>query len=88
MQIAQEPSDVGRSLGGHDAHEDPACGAVNGDEQITSGGFIRHLWQVFHVDMKKTRLIGLESFVRLCGCLEPQSIEIAHTMAQSDLTRD
>jgi putative tricarboxylic transport membrane protein len=57
MQIAQEPSGVGRGLGGHDAHEDPACGAVNGDEQITSGGFIRHLWQVFHVDMKKTRLL-------------------------------
>jgi hypothetical protein len=43
--------------------------------------FTEKVWQIFHVDMEKTGLIGLERLVRLCGCLGPQGIEIAHAMA-------
>ena len=43
IRIAQKPAGVGGGLGGQDPHKDPACGAINGDEQVASGGFIRDL---------------------------------------------
>ena len=83
------------SLGRQDAHEHPPCRPVDGDEQIAPrvrrencppDSFlirlaIRHLRQVFHVDMQVSRRIGLERLVRLSGGLGAQGIEIAHTMA-------
>ena len=34
FEIAQEPAGIGGSPGVADADEDPACGAINGDEQV------------------------------------------------------
>ena len=56
----------GGGLGGPvglDRDEDPARGAVDGDEQVAPTWLIRHLRQVLDVDMQITRLIGLESLV-------------------------
>jgi len=81
MPIAQETASVRASLGWQVAHEDPPCGAINGDEQITTGCLIRNLWQIFDVDMEADGLLALLRLERLDGCPEPQGIEIAHPMA-------
>jgi len=57
------------------------CRATDGDEQVAPGGLIRHLWQIFHVDMHEAWLAGLERLVRLGAHPGPQGIEIAHPMA-------
>ena len=45
--------EVGAAVGlvGIDLHEDPARGAVDGDEQIMAFGFIGHLRQVLDIHM-------------------------------------
>jgi hypothetical protein len=46
-----------------DVQENPTAGAVNGDEKIASGRFVRHSGQVLDVDMDKPRSIFLESLL-------------------------
>ena len=43
FQFEQEVGTAAVGLVGIDFHEDPARGAVNGDEQVTAFGFIGHL---------------------------------------------
>ena len=81
MQIPQESAGIRGSFGGHDPHKHPPCRAINGHEEIAPGGLIRHLRQVFHVEMQEAGLISLECPVRLCGRLGSQGIEIADPMA-------
>ena len=45
-----------------DVHENPARCAINGDKQVTAGSLIRHLRQVFDVNVDEARLVVLESF--------------------------
>jgi len=58
LKVAQEATRIGRCLAVVDADEDPASGAINRDKQISARGFIRHLWQILHVDVDISRLIG------------------------------
>jgi len=44
------------------------------------GGLVRHLQQVFEVDMQEAGLIGLERPLRFSGGFGSQGIEIAHAM--------
>ena len=81
MQIPQEPAGIRGGLGGHDPHKDPPCRAINGHEEIAARGLIRHLRQVFYVDMQEAWLVGLERLVRFSRGLGPQGIEIAHAVA-------
>jgi hypothetical protein len=43
--------------------EDPTAGALNGNEEIASGRFVRHSRQVLDVDMDEPRRIFLESLL-------------------------
>jgi len=45
-------------------HEDPARGAVDGDEQVAARGLARHLRQVLDVDVDEARLRVLEGRFR------------------------
>jgi len=40
--------------------------SVNGNEKIASSGFVRHLRQVFDVDMQESRLVILKGLLRRC----------------------
>jgi hypothetical protein len=46
-----------------DVQENPTAGAVNGDEEIASGRFVRHFGQVLDVDMDEPRRIFLETLL-------------------------
>lgn len=65
LQAAQE---IDTAVLGHvavDVHEDPAHGAVDGDEQVAARGLDRHLGQVLDIDMNEARLVALEGLLRL-----------------------
>jgi len=79
-QIAQETPGVGRRLRWINAHEDPTGGAVNGNEQIPAATLVRHLRQVFDVDMQVTGLVGLELLVGGPQRGRLQIAQIAHAM--------
>lgn len=64
MMSAPQAAGVGCCLRGIDADKDPAGGAVDRHEQIPASLLVRHLWQVFHVDMQVAGLVGLEGLVR------------------------
>ena len=51
VELDQEVGATTVGLVGIDLHEDPARGAVDGDEQVTAFGFIRHLRQVLDIHM-------------------------------------
>ena len=51
VELDQEVGAAAVGLVGIDLHEDPARGAVDGDEQITAFGFIGHLRQVLDIHM-------------------------------------
>ncbi len=80
LRVAQEPAGVGRSLHWVDAHEDPAGGAVDHDEQIPALLLIGHLRQVFHVDEDVAGLVCLERLVRGLRHLRLQVTEGADPM--------
>lgn len=42
-----------------DVDEHPAHGAIGGDERVSPGGFVRHLWQVLDFDMDEAGLVVL-----------------------------
>lgn len=46
-----------------DVHEDPARGAVDGDEQVTARVLVRHLRQILDVDMDKAWLVVFEGLL-------------------------
>ena len=48
------------ALIGVDVHEHPACGAVNGHEQIAPLALVGHLREVLDVHMQEARLVVLE----------------------------
>jgi len=56
----QEVGPAAAGLVSIDLHEDPARGAVNGDEQVTAFGFIGHLRQVLDIHMYEAGLVVLE----------------------------
>ena len=81
FEIAQEPPRVGRSLRRIDADEDPPCGAVDGHEELAPPLLVRHLRQVFHVDMQVAGLVGLEGAVRRLRLFRLQRPQVAQAMA-------
>jgi hypothetical protein len=80
VQIAQEPAGICGGLGGQDAHEHPPCRPVDGHEQIAPRRLVRHLGQVFQVDIQEAGLVCLECLARLSGGLGKQRPEIAHAV--------
>ena len=78
LQIAQKPADVGSRPGRVDAHEHPACSAINRHEEVRADrgrrcGRVRrpnaplligHPGQVFDVNMQVAGFVGLEGLVR------------------------
>ena len=60
VELAQEVSTAAIGLVGIDFHEDPACGAVDGDKQVAPRRLVGHLRQILDVDMDKSGLIILE----------------------------
>lgn len=65
QRLKESPGRRG-ALVGLDLDEDPTGGAINGDEEVTTRGFIRHLRLVFDVLMPVTRFVSLER--RMDGC--------------------
>lgn len=63
LKVAQEAASVRCRLCLEDANKHPTRRAVDGHEEVTPRGFIRHLRQILHVDMDVSRLIGLEAAV-------------------------
>ena len=51
VELDQEVGAAAVGLVGIDLHEDPARGAVDGDEQVTAFGIVRHLRQVLDIHM-------------------------------------
>ena len=51
VELDQEVGAAAVGLVGVNLHEDPARGAVDGDEQVTAFGFIGHLRQVLDIHM-------------------------------------
>jgi|GEM_PF-3116019 len=80
FQVAQEPSRIGGGLRFVDADEDPAGRAVDGHEQVAARGFVSHLRQILHIDMKVAGLIGLECLVLGSGVFRLQIAQIANPM--------
>lgn len=72
LQSTQEPAGVGGRLHRVDAPEDPAGGAVDGDEEVATPFLIGHLRKVFHMDVEIDGLISLEGFVRRLQLLQPR----------------
>lgn len=60
VQAAQEVAAAGLALVGIDAQENPAGGAVDGDEQVAPGALVGHLWQVLDVHVHEARRVILE----------------------------
>ena len=60
VQAAQEVAAAGLALVGVDAQENPAGGAVDGDEQVAPGALVGHLWQVLDVHVHEARRVILE----------------------------
>jgi len=52
MQGRKKAFGAGCGLVGLEGDVDPTCGPVDGDEQIASAGLIRHLWQIFDIDVQ------------------------------------
>lgn len=65
LQTTQEAAHVSRRLRRVNAHEDPARGAVDGDEQITAAFLVGHLRQELHVDMHIARFVIFERLARV-----------------------
>jgi len=61
LEIGMKASCVGRCFCCENAIEDPSGRAVDGREEVTRRGFIRHLTQILHVDMDVAGLIGFEA---------------------------
>lgn len=51
FHFVQEIDATAVTLVGVDCHVDPACSAINGDEQITPLLLVGHLWQVLDIYM-------------------------------------
>jgi hypothetical protein len=60
----QEIDTAAVGLIGIQFNENPARGAVDGDEQVAHCRLVWHLGQVLDVDVHKTRLVVLEGFLR------------------------
>jgi len=52
FQVTQEAPRIGRGLGLEDADEDPTCGSVDGNEQISPRGFLSHLGQILDIHVQ------------------------------------
>ena len=81
VQIAQEPSCVGRGLRRVDAHEDPPRGPVDGHEEVAAAILVGHLGQVFDVDVQVAGLVDVEGAVRGLGFLRLQRPQVARPVA-------
>ena len=81
MQGLEEGFGAGGTLVGFNGHKHPACGPVDGDEQVAPLALVLHLGQVLHIHVQETRLVALEGFVGLLGCGGLQGVQVAHTMA-------
>jgi len=81
MHFLEKSACTGGILVGLDSHMHPAGGTVNGHEQVASLGLIRHLRQVFDVNMHKAWFIDLEGLVRRLRFLWFQFMEFVNAMA-------
>ena len=63
----QEAGGVVGSFLGQDLDRDPACGPVDGGEQILSAVLVGHSRQILHVDMDNARFVVLEGLDRTRG---------------------
>ncbi|CAM4420544.1 hypothetical protein PARU111607_18005 [Palleronia rufa] len=81
LQVTQEAARVGGRLRWVDADEDPSGRTVNRHEEVASPLLVRHLRQVFHVDMQIAGLIGPERLVRRLRRLWCEVAELAHPMS-------
>ncbi len=80
FQVTQEAPRIGRGLGLEDADEDPTCGSVDGNEQLSPRGFLSHLGQIFDVHVQIAGLICLERLMLRTGIFRLQVVQIAHAM--------
>lgn len=64
-----------------DLNEHPARGAVNGHKQIAPAGLVRHLGQVFDIDVNEPRFVAFEGFVRLSWLFGLERVEVANAVA-------
>jgi len=60
MQGRKKAFGAGCGLVGLEGDVYPTCGPIDGDEQIASTGLIRHLRQIFDIDVQIARFVGLE----------------------------
>ena len=80
---AQEVRTAGLALVGVDAQEHPACGAVDGHEQVASRRLVGHLRQVLDVHMHEARLVVLERLGRRRGVADEfglQRAQVGHAV--------
>ncbi|SDX98588.1 hypothetical protein SAMN05421644_1231, partial [Allochromatium warmingii] len=82
-QTPQEIAGVGGGFLGQDFDINPARGAVDGDKQVLMCRCIRHLRQVFDIDVDKPWCVVLEGFDRLGFAfrLRDQGAEVGDAVA-------
>lgn len=64
-----------------DCYVYPACGTVDGYDQIGSSGFIVHLEQVFNDQLQEARDVALERLVPFLRSGGIECHQITHAMA-------
>ena len=64
-----------------DLNEHPARGAVNSNKQIAPAGLVRHLGQVFDIDVDEPRRVAFEGFVGLRRLFGLEVVEVANAVA-------
>ena len=68
------------ALIGLELNEHPACGPVDGHEQVAPLRFVLHLGQVLHINVHIAWLVALEGLVSERRLLGLEGIEVAHPM--------
>ena len=81
VQSVQERASGSGRLVTLDLNKHPARGAVNGYKQIAPAGLVRHLGQVFDINVNEPRLVAFKGFVRRSGLFGLERVEVANAVA-------
>ena len=81
MQCVQKILCTGRCLVGFELHKHPACGPVDGHEQIAPAALVLHLGQVLHIHVYIAGLVALEGLVGLSSRTGLEVVQVASPMS-------